>query len=49
MILQIFQILFFSLLFTFQLSSNNINDLFIQANVELEKAAEWFKANKLTK
>ena len=42
----------FSLLFaddtTFQLTSNNINDIFTQANVELEKAAEWFKVNKLT-
>ena len=42
----------FSLLFaddtTFQLSSNNVYNLFTQANIELEKAAEWFKANKLT-
>ena len=43
---------FLTLLFaddtTFQLSSNNINILFEKCNSELEKAATWFKANKLT-
>lgn len=43
---------FFSLLFaddtTFQMSSNNLPDLFSLANSELAKASLWFKANKLT-
>ena len=43
---------FFSLLFaddtTFQLSSNNLNTLFSEANIELKKAADWFQSNKLT-
>ena len=42
----------FSLLFaddtTFQISSNKLKDLFKLANLELEKASDWFKANKLT-
>jgi hypothetical protein len=43
---------FFSLLFaddtTFQLSGNDLNDLFLKANLELKKAADWFSTNKLT-
>ena len=42
----------FSLLFaddtTFQISSNDPNELFKIANTELAKAAVWFQANKLT-
>ena len=42
----------FSILFaddtTLQLSSSNIVSLYEQANVELDKLADWFKANKLT-
>ena len=42
----------FSLLFadetTFQISSNNLKDLLKLANLELEKASDWFKENKLT-
>ena len=33
---------------TFQLSSIDLNILYTTVNLELEKAAEWFKANKLT-
>ena len=43
---------FFTLLFaddtTFQLSDNNLGDLFRKANIELKKASEWFICNKLT-
>ena len=43
---------FFTLLFaddtTFQLQNPNLSDLFNIANAELEKAKNWFKANKLT-
>ena len=43
---------FFSILFaddtTLQLSSSSVNDLYKNANEELAKLAEWFKANKLT-
>ena len=43
---------FFSILFaddtTFQLSGANTSDIFTRANIELEKAEEWFCANKLT-
>ena len=42
----------FTLLFaddtTFQLSGSNLIDLFLSTNTELEKAACWFQANKLT-
>ena len=42
----------FTLLFaddtTFQLSSNNLQELFTTANTELQKACEWFQSNKLT-
>jgi hypothetical protein len=42
----------FTLLFaddtTLQFSSNDLNILYNTVNIELEKAAEWFKANKLT-
>ena len=42
----------FSILFandtTLQLSSSNILPLYQQANKELDKLADWFKANKLT-
>ena len=42
----------FSILFaddtTLQLSSSNIVSLYEQANLELDKLADWFKANKLT-
>ena len=42
----------FTLLFaddtTFQVSSNNLPNLFKTANEEMAKACEWFKANKLT-
>lgn len=42
----------FTLLFaddtTFQLASNNLDQLFEQTNLELAKAATWFQANKLT-
>ena len=33
---------------TLQLSSSNKVSLYEQANVELDKLADWFKANKLT-
>ena len=33
---------------TFQISSNNVKELFNTANEELEKASSWFQANKLT-
>ena len=43
---------FLTLLFaddtTFQLSGLDINELFNFANIELEKSAVWFRANKLT-
>ena len=43
---------FFTLLFaddtTFQLSSNDLNVLFQNANMELFKASTWFETNKLT-
>ena len=43
---------FFTLLFaddtTFQLSGQDLNALFDLANLELEKSAAWFQANKLT-
>ena len=43
---------FLTLLFaddtTFQVSGTDLNELFNIANVELEKSAVWFKANKLT-
>ena len=43
---------FLTLLFadetTFQMSGVNINLLFENANLELEKASNWFRANKLT-
>ena len=43
---------FFTLLFaddtTFQISNTNVKTLFEDANFELNKANEWFKANKLT-
>ena len=43
---------FLTLLFaddtTFQVSSNNLMDLYESANLELSKAACWFEANKLT-
>ena len=43
---------FLTLLFaddtTFQMSGENLNSLFQNANLELEKASTWFKANKLT-
>ena len=43
---------FLTLLFaddtTFQLSDPDLNNLFDNANYELEKAAVWFKSNKLT-
>ena len=43
---------FFALLFaddtTFQVSSENIQQLFDTANRELQKASVWFQANKLT-
>ena len=43
---------FLTLLFaddtTFQVSGTDLNELFYIANVELEKSAVWFKANKLT-
>ena len=42
----------FSILFaddtTLHLSSSNIVSLYEQANKELDKLADWFKANKLT-
>ena len=42
----------FSILFaddtTLQLSSSNIVSLYEQTNKELDKLADWFKANKLT-
>ena len=42
----------FTLLFaddtTFQISSNNIANLYKIANEEIAKASVWFKANKLT-
>ena len=31
-----------------QIKSNKINELFEVANLELAKASDWFKANKLT-
>ena len=44
--------LLLSLLFaddtTLQITSNDINYLYITANEELQKVSEWFKANKLT-
>ena len=44
---------FISLLFaddtTFQISSNNFEELFQVANSELQKAAVWFQTNKLTR
>ena len=43
---------FLTLLFvddtTFQSSGQNLNELFHNANLELEKASIWFKVNKLT-
>ena len=33
---------------TFQISDTNIKNLFNSANLELEKASSWFRANKLT-
>ena len=33
---------------TFQISSNNLRELYNMANQELIKASDWFKANKLT-
>ena len=43
---------FFTILFaddtTFQLSSEDPNFLFYKANLELQKAADWFSANLLT-
>ena len=43
---------FLTLLFaddtTFQVSGTDLNELFNIANIELEKSAVWFKANKLT-
>ena len=43
---------FLTLLFaddtTFQISDTETDSLFRNANFELEKASEWFKANKLT-
>ena len=43
---------FLTLLFaddtTFQVSDVNLEELFVKANCELEKASIWFKANKLT-
>ena len=43
---------FLTLLFaddtTFQMSDTDLNNLFDNANSELEKAAIWFKSNKLT-
>ena len=43
---------FLTLLFaddtTFQMSGGNLNHLFQNANLELDKASTWFKANKLT-
>ena len=43
---------FFTLLFaddtTFQLCSDNLENLFSIANTELNKAAIWFQSNKLT-
>ena len=33
---------------TFQVSGTDLNELFNLANIELEKSAVWFKANKLT-
>ena len=43
---------FFSILFaddtTFQLSGENSSDTFLRANIELERAEQWFCANKLT-
>ena len=42
----------FTLLFAgdtiFQISSNNLTDLYKIANGEIKKASVWFKANKLT-
>ena len=29
-------------------SGNDLNDLFLKANLELKKAADWFSTNKLT-
>ena len=43
---------FLTLLFaddtTFQMSGNNIQELFVNVNSELEKAADWFNSNKLS-
>ena len=43
---------FLTLLFaddtTFQFSDSNVDTLFLKCNNELEKAAIWFTANKLT-
>jgi len=43
---------FFSILFaddtTFQTSNSNLSEWFNSANIELQKAAAWFSANKLT-
>ena len=43
---------FFSILYaddtTLEMSSNNLRKLYLEANVELDKISDWFKANKLT-
>ena len=43
---------FFNILYaddtTLQMSSNDLHELFCQANSELTKLSDWFKANKLT-
>ena len=43
---------FFNILYaddtTLQKSSNDLRNLFNEANIELEKLSDWFKANKLT-
>ena len=43
---------FFNILYaddtTLQKSSNDLKNLFNEANLELEKLSDWFKANKLT-
>ena len=38
----------FTILFTFQISSNDLRELYNMANQELIKPCDWFKANKLT-
>ena len=43
---------FFSLLYaddtTLEMSSNDLVKLYIEAKIELDKIADWFRANKLT-